>query len=107
MDTLLNEREIWMKPTPEIQALKGKTIVVTEQDGSQWSATLQIGGADPNSFDAGKCSVALCGKPGVGHLEWTDAGKPRAVGANPRLAALPVARGPKADWRKPRERAVW
>jgi hypothetical protein len=73
MDTLLNEREVWMKPTPEIQALDKRTIVV-EQDGHKTPATLRVRKADPNGPDAGKCSVAVWQTWVEGENEWANAG---------------------------------
>lgn len=75
LDALLNERAVWMEPTAAIRALDDKTIVL-EQDGGQVSAALSVSEADPNGPDAGKCSVAMRGLPGIGNLDWTEAGKP-------------------------------
>ena len=73
MDALLNEREVWMKPTLEIDALHEKRIVM-EQGESKWPATLLVRGADPNGLEAGKCSVAAWQPWFEGENVWADPG---------------------------------
>jgi hypothetical protein len=73
----LNEQPVWMKLTPEIQALDDRTILVEEGD-SLTTANVSVGTAHPDGPEAGKCSVALHGLPGIGNLEWTNAGESTA-----------------------------
>jgi hypothetical protein len=70
---LLNEKPVWMKPTPEIQALHGQTIVV-EHGQSKRPGYLRVGKADPASTDAGKCSVAFWQAWLEGEPAWADTG---------------------------------
>ena len=70
---LLNERPVWMKPTPEIEALHDRTMVVV-QGGSKRPGYLRISKADPAGADAGKCSVAFWQTWLEGGNEWADAG---------------------------------
>lgn len=76
---LLNERAVWMIPTPEIKALHERKIVL-QQGKSKRRGYLLVCQADPAGANAGKCAVAL-------GEAWIEGGKVWADGRS----AIPTA----------------
>jgi|SRR6478735_9945195 len=76
MNKLLSTHPAWLKPTPQILALDGKSIVIADE-GSRIPAHLRVADADPQSRDAGMCSVvAWQASMSPMDVEWANAGSP-------------------------------
>jgi hypothetical protein len=68
----LSTKRIWIKKTPEIRALDGKSILIVDSEERQMRAHLRICDADPNGTDAGKCAVVVWATR-VGEIKWENA----------------------------------
>jgi hypothetical protein len=88
MQTYLSLTPVFLTPTSEIRALDEKSIVITVPGGSATPAKLRVAGADPQSRDAGRCSVAAW-QASVDHIEWADAG-----------SGQPIPTGQSHEWRR-------
>jgi hypothetical protein len=76
MKTYLSTQPVWLKPTAQIRALDGKSIVIVDH-GNQTSARLRVSDADPQRRDAGMCSViAWQASISPMNVKWADAGPP-------------------------------
>jgi len=75
MEPQLTNQPVWLKPTPKIRALDGKSVLIKNlTNDREKSATLRVSDGDPQTTEADKCSVAAQ-QTSVGNVEWTDAGK--------------------------------
>jgi hypothetical protein len=76
MRTYLSAQPVWLKPTAQIRALDGKSIVIVDE-GSRTPAHLRVSDADPQSCDAGMCSViAWQTSMSPMDVKWTDVSSP-------------------------------
>ena len=73
MSSYLSTTPVFLTPTPEIRALNEKSILIIVPSGGETPAKLRVADADPNSPDAGKCSVAAW-QASMDDVEWADAG---------------------------------
>jgi hypothetical protein len=91
---LLSEQPLWMTPTPEIQALHDRKLVV-QHGKSKRRGYLTVSGADPQGSHAEKCSVAFCQAWTEGENAWakTDAPIPTSQCRGSREYLAPEALG--------------
>ena len=73
MPTYLSTTDVFLAPTPEINALDNKSILIVTPNGSEMSAKICVENADPKGRDAGKCSV-IVRAASMDEGEWVDAG---------------------------------
>ena len=70
----MSDQPIWIVPTPEIRALNGKTVLITNlTTNKQTPATLRVSDGNPHTINKDKCSVKV-EQASIGDLKWTDAG---------------------------------
>jgi hypothetical protein len=77
---LLNERAAWMTPTPEIQALHDRSLLVEQDGDNKTPGFLRVSSADPAGADAGKCSVLFWQTWVEGDNTWANASEPIPTG---------------------------
>jgi hypothetical protein len=76
MKTYLSTQPVWLNPTSQIRALDDKSIVIADE-GSRTAVHLRITDADPESRDAGMCSViAWQASMSPMDVEWANVGSP-------------------------------
>jgi hypothetical protein len=76
MKTYLSTQRVWLKPTAQIRALDGKSIVIVDE-GNRTPAHLRVSDADPQSGNAGMCSViAWQASINPMDVEWVNVGSP-------------------------------
>jgi hypothetical protein len=71
LNALLNDSAVWMIPTPEIEALHERKIVL-QRSKSKRRGYLHVCQADPAGADAGKCALALDEAWIEGGKVWAD-----------------------------------
>jgi hypothetical protein len=71
MQSYLSLKPVFLEPTPEIRELNEKSILITAPSGSATPAEIDVADADPQSRDAGKCSVAAW-QASMDDAEWVD-----------------------------------
>jgi hypothetical protein len=78
MQNYLSLRPVFLTPSPEIRELDDKSILITVPSGSATPAEIDVSDADPQSLDAGKCSVAAW-QASVDDVEWADVGSGQPI----------------------------
>lgn len=80
MAALLNEQPVWMTPTPEIQALHERSLLLEQDDNSKTPGSLRVSSADRAGPDAGKCSILFWQTWIEGDNTWANSSEPMPTG---------------------------